>query len=443
MKFTKIISNFDYIMFFSALLLAIIGLFFIYSSVLNTSQDIQAKFMKQLVFFIVSFIILISLFFVPTRSFKDFALHFYIFCMLGLLLTLFLYEEIKGQKRFSLFGFSFQFSELMKIAVILMLAKYYSQKTKKDIEKISTYFKGILIAVIPVLLIFIQPDLGTLLVYIPILLGISFFAGIPVKYLVFTIIFLISVTVIPIITTVNEFFFNNLSNTLSLFTTTIYVIIMFISFLVILGISLSTYFNLIPVSEKFKKIFYWIAFYISAITAGLFLSYFANYYVLSQYQKDRLLIFLNPEFDAEKKGYNIIQSKTTIGNGGIFGRGWCKGEQTQKKFLPEQETDFIFPVIAEERGFIGSLIILFLYSLIFYRGFKIILKSRYYYETYIVVGILSMFLFHIFQNIGMCIGIMPITGIPLPFLSYGGSFLITCFIGIGIMMNIRFNRYRY
>ena len=111
--------------------------------------------------------------------------------------------------------------------------------------------------------------------------------------------------------------------------------------------------------------------------------------------------------------------------------------------MPEQATDFIFPVIAEEQGFFGSLLILFLYSLIFYRSFKIILIVRNYWETYIIIGILSMLLYHIIQNIGMSVGIMPITGIPLPFLSYGGSFLITCYIGIGLIMNIQLNRYQF
>ena len=155
------------------------------------------------------------------------------------------------------------------------------------------------------------------------------------------------------------------------------------------------------------------------------------------------MIFFNPNFDPKGKGYNIIQSRTTIGNGGLFGQGWCKGEQIQNFFLPEQATDFIYPVIAEEKGFLGSLLILFLYSLIFFRGFYIIINTRYYWEAYVIIGILSMYLFHIVQNIGMCVGIMPITGIPLPFLSYGGSFLITCFIGTGLMMNIELNRYQY
>ena len=191
-----------------------------------------------------------------------------------------------------------------------------------------------------------------------------------------------------------------------------------------------------------SKIFYWFLFGISALFIGLLISFPVNHY-LKPYQKDRIIIFLNPNVNPKDKGYNIIQSINTIGNGGIFGKGWCKGEQIQNFFLPEQATDFIFPVIAEEKGFFGCLFILFLYSLIFYRGLYIVLSARYYWQSYLVLGFLAMLLYHILENIGMTIGIMPITGIPLPFLSYGGSFLMTCYLGVGLMMNVHLNRYQF
>jgi len=171
---------------------------------------------------------------------------------------------------------------------------------------------------------------------------------------------------------------------------------------------------------------------------GLAMSYPVNKF-LKPYQKDRLLIFFNPSVDEKGSGYHIIQSITTVGNGGFFGKGWKKGEQVQKYFLPEQATDFIYPVIAEELGFIGSFVILFLYGVIFFRGMKIILKSKDFWGGYVVIGLMTMYLYHILQNIGMCIGVMPITGIPLPLLSYGGSFLMSCYFGISIMINIYLN----
>ena len=443
MKFTKFVSNFDYILFITTIILTIIGIFFIYSANLNKPEEIQKEFLKQIVFFTASIILLIIILFIPGKNIQNFALWFYIICLIGLFITLF-FPTVKGQKRFIILNFSFQFSEIMKIATILLLAKFYSNKTKKEIKSLFVYLQGLLIILLPTFLILLQSDLGTLLVYFPILLFVSFIAGIKKRYLLYTILFLFFISFIPIITSINKLFFNNENETMNLLTNTRYVIIS----LSLLSISLMlpglAYFNVIKnIGEKFKKYFYWYLFFGSIVLIGLTISYPTNSFVLQQYQKDRLMIFFNPNFDPKGKGYNIIQSRTTIGNGGLFGQGWCKGEQIQNFFLPEQATDFIYPVIAEEKGFLGSLLILFLYSLIFFRGFYIIINTRYYWEAYVIIGILSMYLFHIVQNIGMCVGIMPITGIPLPFLSYGGSFLITCFIGTGLMMNIELNRYQY
>lgn len=443
MKFSKFITNFDYILFFSTIILTVIGIFFIYSANLNKSAEIQTEFIKQIIFSITSLAIMIALLFVSQRRFLNYSLWFYLAFVVGLILTLF-FPNVKGQSRFVILGFSLQFSEFMKIASIILLSKYYSDRSNEDLKNITTYLKGLLIIIIPSILILFQPDLGTLLVYFPIFIGISFIAGVRKRYLLYTILILLFIAFIPIMTSLNKLFFNNENETISLLTNFKYVSIILTSLSFTLTIALLGYFNIIKgIGIRFKKIFYWYLFFGSILLFGLFLSYPVDKFVLRDYQKDRLMIFFNPNFDPKGKGYNIIQSKTTIGNGGLLGKGWCKGEQIQNFFLPEQATDFIYPVIAEEKGFLGSILILFLYSLIFYRGFFIVLNARHYWHGYVVIGILSMLLFHIIQNIGMCIGIMPITGIPLPFLSYGGSFLMTCYIGIGIILNIELNRYQY
>lgn len=157
---------------------------------------------------------------------------------------------------------------------------------------------------------------------------------------------------------------------------------------------------------------------------------------LENYQLMRLVVFINPLIDPRGSGWNVIQSKIAVGSGGLLGKGWGDGSQTKGDFLPEQWTDFIFSVLAEEFGFIGSLILLILFFVLIYRGIKIAGQAKDSYGSLIAVGVISMFTFHVLQNIGMAIGIMPITGIPLPFVSYGGSALLANMISLGLLMNV-------
>ena len=174
---------------------------------------------------------------------------------------------------------------------------------------------------------------------------------------------------------------------------------------------------------------------------GLFVLFPAAYFFfLKPYQRMRLLIFLNPYQDARGNGYNIIQSMIAVGSGRLFGEGIFRGSQAQLNFLPEHHTDFIFPVIAEETGFIGSMVVLGLFFYLLWRILHVISESRDLYSTLLCTGIFSMFLFHILINIGMTIGIMPITGIPLPFLSYGGSSLMANLICISLVLNVYMRR---
>lgn len=161
---------------------------------------------------------------------------------------------------------------------------------------------------------------------------------------------------------------------------------------------------------------------------------------LSEYQKARLLVFIDPTKDPQGSGWNIIQSLIAVGSGGVFGKGYLGGTQTQLRFVPEHHTDFIFTVIAEETGFLGSLILLILYFLLLWFGIKIAIKAKDRFGKLLATGIVVMFLFHILVNIGMTMGIMPITGIPLPFISYGGSALITNLLAVGLLINIHFRQ---
>jgi rod shape determining protein RodA len=161
---------------------------------------------------------------------------------------------------------------------------------------------------------------------------------------------------------------------------------------------------------------------------------------LHDYQKKRLLVFIDPNIDPLGSGYHIIQSKIAIGSGMLFGKGLFNGSQSQLDFLPENHTDFIFAVIGEELGFIGAALILLMYFVVVYRGIKIAGEARDDYGTLLATGVTSMLLFHILVNVGMTAGIMPVTGIPLPFMSYGVSALTKNMVGIGILLNVYMRR---
>jgi len=164
-------------------------------------------------------------------------------------------------------------------------------------------------------------------------------------------------------------------------------------------------------------------------------------HVLKSYQVDRLLVFLKPDMDPLHSGYNLMQSKIAIGSGQFLGKGIFQGTQTNLKFIPAHHTDFIFSVVGEELGFIGAVILLALFGLLLWRGLKIALTARDPFGTMVAVGIVVMFLFQILVNAGMTMGIMPVTGITLPFMSYGGSSLIINFICVGLLINIGMRRF--
>ena len=162
----------------------------------------------------------------------------------------------------------------------------------------------------------------------------------------------------------------------------------------------------------------------------------AYYFLLSDYQQHRIQVFFNPELDKLGSGYNVIQSKIAVGSGQLFGKGFLKGTQNQMGFLPTKHTDFIFSVISEEFGFIGSVLIILLLFLIISRCIKTAQDSNDLFGRYVCIGIAAMLIFHTFENAGMCIGLMPVTGIPLPFISYGGTSLLTNMMAIGIVLSV-------
>jgi rod shape determining protein RodA len=189
-----------------------------------------------------------------------------------------------------------------------------------------------------------------------------------------------------------------------------------------------------------EKLKYFVAY--AAGIGGMGALSIGTNFILKPFQKDRLLVFLKPNVDPQGVGYNLNQSKIAVGSGEWFGRGLHHGTQTQLNFVPEHSRDFIFTVVAEELGFIGALTLLLLYAGLLYGGIQAMLAARDKFGFLLAAGIVGMFAFHIVVNVGMTIGIMPITGIPLPFMSYGGSAIITDFAAIGMLLNIYSQRDR-
>ena len=324
--------------------------------------------------------------------------------------------------------FGVQPSEFGKIFFILFLARFLDESKKMNQFKRFVYAIGVLI--VPMGLILIQPDLGTASVYIPIFLTMCFIAGIPIKYILYVLAFgilTVFFTVIPVwnmeIAEKPLVFISVLTN-LKLRA----LLISSVLLITLLGYVVRRYFH-------GPKYIYWITLVFSVICLSLIFSMVLGKF-LKDYQIKRLIIFMNPNKDRLGAGWNIIQSKVAIGAGGMTGQGYLQGTQSHYRFLPQQSTDFIFSILSEELGFIGGVFVFSMYFVILIKILYIIRKCINRYGSYICAGIFGMFSFHFFVNVGMVMGIMPITGIPLLFLSYGGSSLLTAMTCIGLVMNI-------
>lgn len=254
-------------------------------------------------------------------------------------------------------GFGFQPSDFAKIGIIICLAKVLDDN-KYNLHNPKVLLKVLAFVGFPMLLILLQPDLGTTLIFVAFVFGMLFIAGLKYKHIVI------------------------------------------------------------------------------AMITGLIAAPIAWFGVLENYQKRRLLIFLNPEQDPLGDGYHTLQSEVAVGAGQLFGRGLFNGTSNQFGFLPEKHTDFIFSVVAEELGFMGVIILIILYSIMIYKCIKIAREAKDEFGAYLVVGVVFMLTFHIFLNIAMTIGLAPVTGKPLPFISYGGTFMLTNMMAIGLVLNV-------
>jgi rod shape determining protein RodA len=295
---------------------------------------------------------------------REWKLGVYGFMIAAILATYVLGASVRGSRRAIAFPFfSFQASELGKVLLVVALAGFTVDRARRLGER-ETTSRIVLLALVPAILVVAQPDLGSGLVYLAIVLAVLFVAG--TKWTHFAALGSLGATALVVVL-------------------------------------------------------------LAAPAAGV--------EVLKPYQVDRLTAFLNPSTDPADEGYQIHQSLTAIGSGGKTGRG-NQSTQTKLNFLPEHHTDFIFSVVGEEFGFVGAALVLSLFALMIWRALRILTMSKNFYGALVAGGITAMLMFQVFVNVGMTIGIMPITGIPLPLMSYGGSSVITTLLAIGLLQSI-------
>lgn len=426
----KILAMFDYLLILVVLILVALGVLFIYSSSINSEGvSVTNEYIKQIIWASIGFVIMIFVTLYDFRKTESFTPYLYVFLILLLVYTRIFGRYVNGAKSWIGIGeFGVQPSEFGKIFFILFLAKFLDES--KNMNQFKRFIYAIGILLLPMGLILIQPDLGTASVYIPIFLTMCFIAGIPIKYILYVLAFgilTVFFTVIPVwnmeIAEKPLVFISVLTN-LKLRA----LLISSVLLITLLGYVVRRYFH-------GPKYIYWITLVFSVICLSLIFSMVLGKF-LKDYQIKRLIIFMNPNKDRLGAGWNIIQSKVAIGAGGMTGQGYLQGTQSHYRFLPQQSTDFIFSILSEELGFIGGIFVFSLYFVILLKILYIIRKCINRYGSYICAGIFGMFSFHFFVNVGMVMGIMPITGIPLLFLSYGGSSLLTAMTCIGLVMNI-------
>jgi rod shape determining protein RodA len=428
----------DFTLLFSAITLTVFGVLFIYSSGIS-SGGVQSstEYSRQIIWGVIGVVFAIVLLVLDYYKLHKIAFYLYLANLVLLLYTCLFGHFVSGARAWLGIGsFGIQPSEFAKITTILFLARYLDNTKRKAIA-LSRFLISCVIVFIPMGLTLIQPDLGTALVFIPILLIMTFVAGVAVKYVAFFGAFIGLVALFTVLPLWQTYILNNTMSSVLILNNGRFVAI---ALLVLAGIGVLALFGFLFYRKAY---FFWIVYvaciFISSLGASFLLHEFQ---ILKDYQLKRLIVFLNPDVDPQGAGWNIIQSIIAIGSGGMQGKGYLQGTQSHYRFLPQQSTDFIFSIFAEEWGFTGGAIVFGLFLLICFRLLRIMHLTSDTFGAYITAGLSAMYIFHFLINVGMAMGIMPITGIPLMFMSYGGSAIISAMSGIGLALSIHLRRYR-
>ncbi|MTI81526.1 MAG: rod shape-determining protein RodA [Firmicutes bacterium] len=384
MTFHRVLRGVDYILLLTVLMVIAFSLIAIASAThvttpIHVGEETELLFgvlnlsamdivIKQMIWTVLGVFVMGVVLFFNYEDWPKYTKALYIINVLMLLAVIFIGKTALGAQRWIAVGpFVLQPSEFAKVIIIVTFANFLANREGR-LRTIKELLPAFAFIGFPMLLILMQPDLGTSLVFIAIMFGMLFMAGANPK---------------------------------------------------VLG-------GIIGGG--------------GLLGFGWLFAYFQNpdkvWIPLHDYQVDRLTIFLNPFRDPLGDGYHIIQSQIAIGSGGLYGKGIFSGSQNQLNFLPEQHTDFIFSVVGEELGFIGTVAVLALFFIILYRGIMIAAQAKDTFGSLLATGVVSMIVFHVLVNVGMTIGIMPVTGLPLPLFSYGGSSMMTNMIAIGILLNV-------
>lgn len=366
-------------------------------------EYIQNNFFKQAIWIALSIVVLIAIQFISPRTFQGGAYLFYAFCILLMIITLFFGVEVSGSRSWLRIGpMNLQVGEITKIATILAAANYLTSRRDISAENLKTALTTVAIFMLPVLLLLLQNEAGIAIVYLAILPVVLFWSGLPY-----------GISLLMIAPALIGYF----------------TILDWLWGAIMVAIVTITIFLLQRRT--------WLT--LTSLAIGLMVvvgTEVALQQVLQPHQRARIESFANPTLDPLGAGWNVLQAKTAIGSGGLHGKGFMEGTQTQLRFLPEQWTDFIFCVVGEEFGFIGASTVLLLFSLLLLRLLYMASNHKHPFAQLVIVSVTFLFFTQFIINIGSATALLPIIGIPLPFLSYGGSAFLTNTIMLAICLNL-------
>lgn len=435
-------SQFDYLLLGIVIFLSLAGVLLIGSSTISLPNS-TTYVIKQLIAMGTGILVMVVVALFPYTLLRNYVTPMYIFSIVILVAVLIFGKSAHGSKSwFSLGFFDFQPIEIVKLFYIIIIAAYL-EKQEMYLNQWRTLIYPIIITLSIAFLVLKQPDLSSTVVLFPCFVGMLYCSGVSLDKVLVISAYLLVTVLIPLLdcfltlqkelvakSAVLTFFYNSLHQfSAGLIAVLVIVVILFLIYWFIRKLKIN-----LPLRYLF--------FSYGIVLAGILSSNVVQA-VLRDYQRKRLVAFLNPNIDPLGAGYNIIQSQISVGSGQFFGKGLFAGTQTRLGFLPARHSDFIFSVLGEELGFFGTMLVLWLFFVLLYRAISIGRSSRDRFGTLIASGIVFMFSFYIIVNIGMTLGMMPIIGIPLPFLSYGGSALISAYIATGLLLSIYMRRFVY
>ena len=363
----RLVSHFDWTLFGLAVGLTLLGILTVYSATSSIAEQQHSSTLavKQLYWFMLGLIAMVVAFAVDYHRIDLLAYPFYGVVLLLLFLVYALGTTGGGSQRWLQAGpITLQPSEIAKLAIVWFLAKHFQYDEPRTGYRLCDLWVPFLLVAPLLLLVLVQPDLGTAVVLLAV----------------------------------------------------------FVSVLLMGGLRLRSFFYLVAAGLTFLPI---------------------GWHFLKPYQQQRVWTFLNPDLDPLGAGYHVIQSKIAVGSGRLFGKGYLDGTQNRLDFLPAQHTDFIFSVFAEEWGLVGCLILLGLYLTFFFFSLEVVARAKDRFGAILAFGVVAIFFWQLAINIAMVTGILPVVGIPLPFLSYGGSSLVTMMVGVGLLINVSMRRFTF